>query len=116
MSEPLSLETITGEFTEDYEAWVLQDTKSKKYVVIPHPKYPGRSPIHFFMSQQDADQVLQEILAVNSTLPRHTVVPTKVRLLQACRIIAAGGSAAGADGFVVHPPNEVFEWIRQRNE
>lgn len=33
MADPLSLETIVGEFTEDSEAWVLQDTQSKKYLV-----------------------------------------------------------------------------------
>lgn len=44
MTDPLSLDTIQSEFSEESEAWVLQDTKSKKYVTIPHPKYPGRNP------------------------------------------------------------------------
>lgn len=115
MAEPLSLETITSEFTDGYDAWVLQDAKSKQYVVIPHPRYPGRKPIHFFMSQQDAAQVLQELLDVNTRLAKQHIVPVKVKLLQACRSIASGGQAAAADSFVVHPPNEVFEFIRERD-
>jgi len=59
MTDPLSLDTIQTEFGEEYEAWVLQDTNSKKYVTIPHPKYPGRNSIHFFMSRDDAEAVLQ---------------------------------------------------------
>lgn len=54
MTDPLSLETILAEFNEDSETYVLQDTKSKKYVTIPHPSYPGRNPIHFFLSKSDA--------------------------------------------------------------
>lgn len=48
MAEPLSLEVIQTEFSEDSEAWVLRDRKSGKYLIIPHPNYPNRKPIHFF--------------------------------------------------------------------
>jgi hypothetical protein len=82
MLEPLSLETITGEFSEEYEAWVLQDAKSQQYVVIPHARYQGRAPVHFFMSQHDAMRVLQELLDVNKALAAHHVVPVKVKLLK----------------------------------
>jgi len=115
MTDPLSLDTILSEFSEESEAWVLQDTQSKKYVTIPHPKYPGRDPIHFFMSQNDAEAVLQEILDVNWALRNRNIFPTKVKLLLACRSIAADKTASGADGFVAHPPNEVYEFIRQQN-
>ena len=37
MTDPLSLETIRAEFSEDTQAWVLQDKESKKYVTIPIP-------------------------------------------------------------------------------
>ncbi|MBI5462793.1 MAG: hypothetical protein HY941_11475 [Gammaproteobacteria bacterium] len=115
MTDPLSLETIQAEFSENTEAWVLQDKQSKKYVTIPHPKYPGRSPIHFFMSKNDAESVLTEILDANFALGNREIFPVKVKLLQAIRGIAADKTAGNADGFVVHPPNEVFEFVRQQN-
>lgn len=115
MTDPLSLETIITDFTEDTETWVLQDRTSKKYVTIPHPKYPGRNPVHFFMSRNDAEAVLQEILDVNWALKNRDVVATRVKLLPACRGIAGDTTPGHADGFVVHPPNEVYEFIQQRN-
>lgn len=115
MTDPLSLETIVAEFSDDSEAWVLRDTKSKKYVTIPHPRYPGRNPIHFFLSKADAERVLTEILDVNWPLKNRDIFPVSVKLLKAIRIIAADKTAGNADGFVVHPPNEVFEFIRQKN-
>ncbi|MGZ8194683.1 MAG: hypothetical protein ACXWTH_03555 [Methylosarcina sp.] len=83
MTDPLSLETILAEFNKEAEAWVLQDEKSKKYVTIPHPKYPGRNPIHFFLSKNDAELVLIEILDVNQRLRNIDIFPVKVKLLQA---------------------------------
>ena len=68
MTDPLSLETIVSEFSEDAEAWVLKEASSEQYVAIPHPKYPGRRPLHFFMSRGDAEAVLTEILDVNPGL------------------------------------------------
>lgn len=115
MTDPLSLETIIAEFNDDSEAWVLQDKKSKKYVTIPHPKYPGRNPIHFFLSKGDAERVLTEILEVNWPLKNREIFAVSVKLLKAVRSIAADKSAGNADGFVVHPPNEVFEFVCQQN-
>jgi hypothetical protein len=115
MTDPLSLETILAEFSEETEAWVLQDKKSKKYVSIPHSKYPGRNPIHFFLSKNDAESILTEILDVNWALRNRDIFPVNVNLLQAVRSIAADKTLGNADGFVVHPPNEVFEFIRQQN-
>lgn len=115
MTEPLSLETIVAEFSDSAEAWVLQDTKSKKYVTIPHPKYPGRDIIHFFLSKNDAEQVLTEILDVNEVLKGRDIFAVSVNLLKAVRSIAADKTVGNAVGFVVHPPNEVFEFVRQQN-
>jgi len=116
MTDPLSLETIIEEFNDNTEAWVLQDTKSKKYVTIPHPKYPGRNPIHFFLSKNDAELVLAEILDVNRALKNRDIFAVSVMLLNAARSIAVDKTAGNADGFVVHPPNEVFEFVRQQNQ
>lgn len=35
-----------------------------KYVIIPHPKYPGRAIIHFFLNRAQAEHVLKEIRKV----------------------------------------------------
>jgi hypothetical protein len=79
----------------------------------PHPKYPGRNPIHFFISKDDAQSVLLEIIDVNEKLKNREIYPTKVKLIQAIKEVAAGKDNPGnADGFVVHSPNEVYEFVR----
>jgi hypothetical protein len=114
MTDPLSIETIVAEFPEDAQAWVLKEASSQQYVAIPHPKYPCRRPLHFFMSRADAEALLTEILDVNPGLQGKDIFPAKVKLLQAARAIATKPVPGGIDGFVVHPPNEVFEFIRQQ--
>lgn len=114
MTDPLSLETILAEFSEDAEAWVLKEKSSEQYLAIPHPKYPGRQPLHFFMSRADAEAVLNEVLDVNTNLQAKDIFPSKVMLLRAARAIATKPVPGGVDGFVVHPPNEVFEFIRSQ--
>lgn len=66
MTQPLSLDTVLTEFDGDYKAWVLQSGKGGKYLVIPDPRYPGRQPVRFFMSKNDADRVLLAVLALPS--------------------------------------------------
>ena len=55
MIQPLSLDVIEGEFSEEYKAWVIQG-KNVKFLVIPDDRFPGRKPIRFFMSQSDATE------------------------------------------------------------
>ena len=81
MTEPLSLETILSEFSEDTEAWVLQDKITTQYVSIPHPKYPNRTPLQFFLSRKDAETLLMEILDVNPRLRNKKIFPVSVKLL-----------------------------------
>jgi hypothetical protein len=45
-----------------------------KYVLIPHPKYPGRAIIHFFLNRTQAEHVLKEIRKVNSKLRNRKIV------------------------------------------
>lgn len=115
MTEPISLDIILSEFSEDTEAWVLQDQQSKLYVIIPHNKYPGRQPIHFFLKREDAEDVLTELLAENDKLRGKDIFPVNVKLLSAIQTISADKTPGHADGFVVHSPNEVYEYIRDRN-
>lgn len=115
MTEPYTLETILAEFKEDSDAWVLQDKPSGMYITIPHPKYPGRNPIHFFLSESDAQDLLVEIIDVNPKLKEKEIYPVKVKLIQAIKGVASGANKLGnADGFVVHSPNEVYEYIKDK--
>jgi len=112
MTEPYSLSTILSEFAKNSDAWVLQEKATGLYVTIPHPKYPGRKPIHFFISESDAQDLLVELLDVNEKLEGREIYPVKVKLIPALKGIAAGADNPwNADSFVVHSPNEVFEFI-----
>jgi hypothetical protein len=114
MTDPISLDVILSDFSENDSAWVLQDTGSGRYVTIPHPKYPGRQPIHFFMSQSDANDLLREILTASEHLRNKSIVAIKVKLHEALRGIASGSGPEMADGFVLHSPNEVYEFLKDR--
>jgi hypothetical protein len=62
------------------------------------------------MSRDDADRVLAEILKANPSLVAQQVTPRSVKLLASLRRIAADQSPGNADSFVVHSPNEVYEF------
>ena len=112
MTEPLSLDVVLSEFDPTDEAWVLQDSQSGLYVIVPDPKYPGRKIIRFFMSEQDAMDVLNEIVKTgNEKIPKLGIEAKKVNLHKSIRSIAATRKPGYADGFVVHSPNEVFEFL-----
>lgn len=113
MAEPLSLKTIESEFTEETEAWTLRDEKNLRYLIIPHPSYPNRHPIHFFFNQNAAQDILTEILDVNEKLRNEDIFPVKIKLLTTLREIAS--EKTNGDGFVVHSPNEVYEFLRDRD-
>jgi hypothetical protein len=113
MTEPLSLETILAEFKEDTKAWVLRDAESRKYVVIPHEKYPGRQIIHFFLNATQAEKMRKKIRKVSLALKNRKIAIEEVKLLRACRSIAADKTPENADSFVVHPYNEVWEFLNE---
>jgi hypothetical protein len=114
MTSPLELETILSEFDDKSEAWVLQDSESKKYVTIPDPRYPGKHPVRFFLRREDAESILVELLDQNPRLQGKDIFPIKVKLVPALKGIASDRKAGNADSFVVHSPNEVYEWLRER--
>jgi len=105
MTEPLSLETILGEFNENAEAWILRDAESGKYVVIPHPDYPERNITHFFLNPKQAEDVMQRIREASLMLKDRKLAVEEVKLLQTCRDIAAEKNSKYEDGFVVHRHN-----------
>jgi len=113
MIEPLPLETILAEFNEAAKAWVLRDVTSGKYVIIPHPEYPDRVIIHFFLNPTQAEKMRKKIRNVSPALKNRKIAVEEVKLLRACRSIAADKTAEHADSFVVHPYNEVWEFLNE---
>jgi hypothetical protein len=109
MADPLELDTILAEFSEEDPAWVLRDAGSGKYVTIPHAKYPGRNIFHFFMSELDCKRILEALALEAPALRGRKIQVTEIKLKQAIRGVAGSGNPA--DGFVVHTPNEVFEYL-----
>jgi hypothetical protein len=114
MTQPLPLDTVLSEFSEQSEAWVLQSKQKGSYLTIPDDRFPGRRPVRFFMSREDADRMLAEVLKVNPSLVGERIAPVSVKLLQALRSIAADKTPGHADSFVIHSPNEVFEFLRDQ--
>jgi hypothetical protein len=110
MTEPLSIETILAEFKEQDKAWVLKDVEVGKYVIIPHPSYPGHAIIHFFINPAQAEHVLKEIRKVNAKLRNRKIAAEEVKLLQAVRSIAADKTPRSADTYMVHPYDELWEF------
>jgi len=114
MTQPLPLDTVLSEFSEQSDAWVLQSKRQGTFLVIPDNRFPGRRPVRFFMSKADAARLLAEVLKANPSLAVERITPVSVKLLQALRDIAADKTPGHADSFVIHTPNEVFEFLHQR--
>jgi hypothetical protein len=114
MTQPLPLDTVLGEFSEESDAWVLQSKRHGTFLVIPDNRYPGRRPVRFFMSKADAARMLAEVLKANPSMASQQITPISVKLLRALRDIAADKNPGHADSFVIHSPNEVFEFLHQR--
>lgn len=113
MMQPLPLDTVLNEFSEQSEAWVLQSKRQGTFLVIPDNRFPGRHPVRFFMSKADASRMLAEVLKANHSLAGQQITPVSVKLLQALRGIGADKTPGHADSFVIHSPNEVFEFLHQ---
>ncbi len=47
MAKPFSLDVILSEFTDEDEAWILQDRESQAYLRIPDPRFPAEYPFDF---------------------------------------------------------------------
>ena len=57
--------------------------------------------------------MLVEILDVNDKMRSEDIFPVKVKLLQTLQDIASGKT--NGDGFVVHSPNEVIEFLQEKD-
>ena len=112
MIQPMSLDVVLPEFSEEYKAWVIQAI-SGRYLAIPDNRFPGRRPIVFFKSRYDASRLLDAILKARPVLEPQRLSEVEVRLLETLRGIAADRSRAQADSFVILSPNEVSDLISQ---
>ena len=81
MIQPMSLDVVLGEFSEEYRAWVIQAI-SGRYLVVPDNRFPGRRPIVFFKSRYDASRLLEAILKVRPALEPQRLIEVEVRLLE----------------------------------
>jgi hypothetical protein len=115
MIKPLDLDVVEGEFSEDYKAWTIR-AKSGDYLEIPDNRFPGRHPIRFFMSEADAQRVLDAVLTVKPELGKAKLAPIQLPLLDPLRRIARDTNPNHIDSFVVHSPNEVYEFVASFKE
>lgn len=66
------------------------------------------------MSKLDAERFLSTVLGAKPELSGEGICPVRVKLLTALRSIAADKTPGHADSFVVHSPDEVFEFMHGR--
>ncbi len=110
MTQPFSLDVIEEEFSEDYKAWAIQ-AQNGEFLVIPDDRYPGRHPIRFFTSEADAKRVINAVLTAKPELKKANLKPIELPLRDSLRRIAQDPNPERADSFVVHSPNEVYEFV-----
>jgi hypothetical protein len=108
--KPLDLDVIEGELSPESKGWVLQ-AKNGQYLIIPDDRYPGRHPIRFFMSKADAERVRDAVLDLKPELRKAKLVAIELPLQESLRRIATDSNPDHADSFVVHSPNEVYEFV-----
>ncbi len=109
LTQPISIDTILAEFSESDSAWVIMDVASGARLNVPAPNYPGTEVVRFFLSQNDADKFLSEVLQAAPHLREAILVAVPVPLIRTAKAIAAQRVSGKNVGFVVHSPNEVFE-------
>lgn len=109
--EPLSLEVLDGEVSEESKAWVIKG-ENGSFLIIPDNRFPGRRPIRFFMSEADASRVIREVTRAKPELAQQRLAPFEVFLRDSLRRIAKETHPERADSFVVHTPNEVYDFLK----
>jgi hypothetical protein len=110
MAKPLDIDTLLGEFSESDSAWTIIDVVSGARLNVPdHARYPGVEVVRFFLSRDDAEKHIAEVIAAAPRLANAVLVAVPVPLIRTARAIAALRDRGKRVGFVVHSPNEVFE-------
>jgi len=109
MTRPIDIDAILAEFGENDNAWVILDVATGARLNVPSPNYRGTEVIRFFLSRNDAEQFLEQVLAAAPHLRDAILVAVPVPLIRTAKAIAAQRKSGAKVGFVVHGPNEVFE-------
>jgi hypothetical protein len=112
MIQPMSLDLIVKEFSEEYRVWTVQ-AESGKYLAIPDHRFPGRKPLLFFKTEYDALRLLDALLKARPALESQRLVAVEVRLLETIRRVAADKNRGQTDSFVIHSATEVSDFISQ---
>jgi hypothetical protein len=112
MIQPMSIDVILREFSEEYRAWVIE-AESGKCLAIPDRRFPGRKPILFFKTEYDASRLLGAVLKARPMFESQRLVAVEVRLLETLRRVASDKNRGQTDSFVIHSANEVSDFISQ---
>jgi hypothetical protein len=109
MTNPLDLDAILGEFSEDDNAWTVIDVVTGARLNVPDARYPGTDIVRFLLSRSDAEQLITKATAAAPHLRDAILAAVPVPLIRTAKAIAAQRKSGKKIGFVVHSPNEVFE-------
>jgi hypothetical protein len=112
MIQPMSLDVILKEFSEEYRVSAIQ-AQNGKYLAVPDQRFPGRKPLLFFKTEYDASRLLQAVLKARPRLETQNLAVVEVRLLETLRRVAADKNRGQTDSFVIHSANEVSDFISQ---
>jgi hypothetical protein len=100
-----------NDFNDEDQAWMIRDAISGARLNIPDKQYPGTEVVRLFLSEVDAKTVIEKTKAAGSTrIGNSVLVAVQVPLLMTIREIVDLRKAGTDIGFVVHSPNEVYEF------
>ena len=102
----LSRDTMLAQFTEESQAWVLKSGRSEQYLILPSLEEPDRCLVRFFLTEEDANQILSLALTKVPRLVLARLYVARVPLLESIRRIA-NGDCDHADSYTVHCSSEV---------
>lgn len=110
---PLELDDILADFSEEDRGWMIFDAITGARLNLPdRARYPGVEIVRLFLSEQDARSVIDRTKAAGSKkIANAVLVPVPVPLLETMRGIAARRDAGEKIGYVVHGPNEVYDFL-----
>jgi hypothetical protein len=110
----LDIQTVLAEFGDKDQGWIIVGPGDRE-LHWPHANYPGTAVVPIFMSKIDADTLIEQIPS-DAPAKRQALRAKEVRIREFAAIISQRKDAGENIGFVVHPPNEVFEFSKPREE
>ena len=102
--KPLNIDAVLSEFDLDKQGFIIVNRSLGSVVTIPDNRYPGRRPVRVFLSRSDCEKVIERLKEAKPLASEFSLEAFPVPLIIAVRLIA------DADAFVIHGPNEVFDF------